>query len=64
MQILVETVLSSLAKGNPNPIHFDAVVVDEAAQAVELSALIPFKYQASATVLVGDPGKLYERMVG
>jgi hypothetical protein len=37
---------------------FDAVIIDEAAQAVEPSSLIPFKYNPQAVVLVGDPCQL------
>jgi len=37
---------------------FDAVVVDEAAQAVETSTLIPLRYNPQAVVLVGDPAQL------
>ncbi len=38
--------------------RFDAVVIDEAAQAVEPSSLIPFKYNPQLVVLVGDPCQL------
>ncbi|TMW60307.1 hypothetical protein Poli38472_000349 [Pythium oligandrum] len=38
--------------------HFDALVIDEAAQAVEASLLIPFKFQPSRVVLVGDHRQL------
>lgn len=37
---------------------FQTVIIDEAAQAVELSALIPLKYGAQRAVLVGDPQQL------
>ena len=37
---------------------FDALVVDEAAQAVETSTLIPLKYGPRRVVLVGDPDQL------
>lgn len=37
---------------------FDAVIIDEAAQAVEPSSLIPFKYNPQVLVLVGDPCQL------
>ena len=39
-------------------IEFDVVIIDEAAQSVELSALIPLKYGCSKCVLVGDPRQL------
>jgi hypothetical protein len=38
---------------------FDAVIIDEAAQAVEPSSLIPFKYNPQLVILVGDPCKLF-----
>jgi predicted DNA helicase len=37
---------------------FEIVIIDEAAQAVELSALIPLKYNAKRVILVGDPQQL------
>lgn len=39
-------------------IEFETVIIDEAAQCVELSALIPLKYGCSKCVLVGDPRQL------
>ncbi|KAF2202093.1 DNA-binding protein SMUBP-2 [Delitschia confertaspora ATCC 74209] len=39
-------------------IEFETVVVDEAAQCVEMSALIPLKYGAAKCILVGDPKQL------
>ncbi|KAF2136625.1 uncharacterized protein K452DRAFT_322283 [Aplosporella prunicola CBS 121167] len=39
-------------------IEFETVVVDEAAQCVEMSALIPLKYGCSKAILVGDPKQL------
>lgn len=38
--------------------RFEIVVIDEAAQAVELSTLIPLKYGCSRCILVGDPKQL------
>jgi len=37
---------------------FDTVLVDEAAQAVEVSALIPLRYACRRLILVGDPKQL------
>eukprot|EP01138_Halocafeteria_seosinensis_P009344 gb/GECG01009549.1/.p1 GENE.gb/GECG01009549.1/~~gb/GECG01009549.1/.p1 ORF type:complete len:997 (+),score=129.48 gb/GECG01009549.1/:1-2991(+) len=37
---------------------FETVVVDEAAQAIEASSLIPLKYHCNKLVLVGDPQQL------
>ena len=37
---------------------FDTVVIDEASQAVELSTLIPLKYNCERLILVGDPNQL------
>ncbi|KAF9639571.1 hypothetical protein BFW01_g11377 [Lasiodiplodia theobromae] len=39
-------------------IEFETVVVDEAAQCVEMSALIPLKYGCAKAILVGDPKQL------
>jgi len=39
-------------------LEFDMVVIDEAAQAIELSSLIPLKYLSSRCVMVGDPQQL------
>ncbi|KAL9108897.1 MAG: hypothetical protein Q9227_006428 [Pyrenula ochraceoflavens] len=39
-------------------IEFETVIIDEAAQCVELSALIPLKYGCSKCILVGDPKQL------
>ncbi|KAI0475903.1 hypothetical protein GGR56DRAFT_442056 [Xylariaceae sp. FL0804] len=39
-------------------VEFETVIIDEAAQCVELSALIPLKYGCSRCILVGDPKQL------
>ncbi|KAF5338959.1 hypothetical protein D9611_008720 [Ephemerocybe angulata] len=39
-------------------IEFEMVIVDEAAQSIELSSLIPMKYNSKRCVLVGDPQQL------
>ncbi|CAG8446360.1 8727_t:CDS:2 [Acaulospora morrowiae] len=38
--------------------EFDTVIIDEAAQAVELNTLIPLKFNPRRCVLVGDPNQL------
>lgn len=45
-------VLSSLK------MRFDTVIIDEAAQCIELSALIPLKYGCKQCIMVGDPNQL------
>ncbi|WFD06464.1 hypothetical protein MVES1_001809 [Malassezia vespertilionis] len=40
------------------PHTFETVVIDEAVQAVELSALIPLRYQCNQCIMVGDPKQL------
>ncbi|KZT73806.1 hypothetical protein DAEQUDRAFT_355275 [Daedalea quercina L-15889] len=37
---------------------FELIVIDEAAQAIELSSLIPLKYNCKHCVMVGDPQQL------
>ena len=39
-------------------IEFETVIIDEAAQSIELSALIPLKYGCSKCIMVGDPKQL------
>ncbi|KAF8908973.1 AAA domain-containing protein [Gymnopilus junonius] len=39
-------------------LDFDMIIIDEAAQAIELSSLIPLKYRFSRCVMVGDPKQL------
>lgn len=39
-------------------IEFETVIVDEAAQCVEMSVLIPLKYGCQKCILVGDPKQL------
>lgn len=40
------------------PRGFDALIIDEAAQAVELSTLVPIRERVARVVLVGDPKQL------
>lgn len=37
---------------------FDTVVIDEAAQCIELSAIIPLRYGCTKCIMVGDPNQL------
>ncbi|KAF8798795.1 hypothetical protein BYT27DRAFT_6878132 [Phlegmacium glaucopus] len=39
-------------------IEFEMVIIDEAAQSIELSSLIPLKYGCNRCVMVGDPQQL------
>ncbi|ODQ56181.1 hypothetical protein SAICODRAFT_16210 [Saitoella complicata NRRL Y-17804] len=39
-------------------ITFETVIIDEAAQSVEVNALIPLKYGCKRCILVGDPNQL------
>lgn len=39
-------------------VDFETVIIDEAAQSIELAALIPLKYGCQRCVLVGDPNQL------
>lgn len=39
-------------------VDFETVIIDEAAQSVELSALIPLKFGCAKCILVGDPQQL------
>ena len=41
-----------------NDIEFEMVIIDEAAQSIELSSLIPLKYGCNRCVMVGDPQQL------
>jgi senataxin len=38
--------------------NFEMVIIDEAAQSIELSSLIPLKFNSARCVLVGDPQQL------
>jgi len=56
-----EVVCATLSSAGHESLYgytFDTVVIDEAAQAVELSALIPLRYECRRCVLVGDPKQL------
>lgn len=59
----VKVVFSTLSMSGSNILTainqtFDTVIIDEAAQAVELSTLIPLKFGCERLILVGDPKQL------
>jgi senataxin len=59
----VKIVCSTLSMAGSNILtslnqKFDTIVIDEAAQAVETSTLIPLKYGSERLILVGDPKQL------
>ncbi|KYQ90443.1 putative splicing endonuclease [Tieghemostelium lacteum] len=58
-----QIILSTLSSSGHDTINncikkFDLVIIDEAAQAVELSNLIPLKHDVQKCILVGDPNQL------
>ncbi|KAF8321498.1 AAA domain-containing protein, partial [Cantharellus anzutake] len=50
--------LSSSGHASLAPYLFETVIIDEAAQSIELSSLIPLKYRCTQCILVGDPMQL------
>ncbi|KAI0761963.1 SEN1 N terminal-domain-containing protein [Trametes elegans] len=50
--------LSASAYEFLEPFDFELVIIDEAAQAIELSSLIPMKYRCRTCIMVGDPQQL------
>ncbi|KAL1748411.1 SEN1 N terminal-domain-containing protein [Schizophyllum fasciatum] len=50
--------LSGAGHESLNESEFQMIIIDEAAQAIELSSLIPFKFSCSHCVLVGDEKQL------
>ncbi|KAF9077696.1 SEN1 N terminal-domain-containing protein [Rhodocollybia butyracea] len=50
--------LSGTGHENLEQYDFEMVIIDEAAQAIELSSLIPLKYRCNRCVMVGDPQQL------
>ncbi|KAI0632099.1 SEN1 N terminal-domain-containing protein [Trametes polyzona] len=50
--------LSASAYEYLEPFDFELVIIDEAAQAIELSSLIPMKYRCRTCIMVGDPQQL------
>jgi len=51
-QALIEVVIGKTG------FKFDAIIIDEAAQSTEPSALIPFKFDPHLVIMVGDPCQL------
>ncbi|KAJ3910558.1 SEN1 N terminal-domain-containing protein [Lentinula edodes] len=50
--------LSGTGHENLEQYEYEMVIIDEAAQAIELSSLIPLKYKCNRCVMVGDPQQL------
>lgn len=50
--------LSGAGHESLDQLDFETIVIDEAAQAIELSSLIPLKYKCNRCILVGDPQQL------
>ncbi|KAJ3847326.1 SEN1 N terminal-domain-containing protein [Lentinula lateritia] len=50
--------LSGTGHDNLEQYEYEMVIIDEAAQAIELSSLIPLKYKCNRCVMVGDPQQL------
>lgn len=55
---VVCTTLSGAGHEILEQFDFEMVIIDEAAQAIELSSLIPLKYRCVRCVMVGDPQQL------
>ena len=55
---VVCSTLSGAGHESLNETEFQMIIIDEAAQAIELSSLIPFKFSCSHCVLVGDEKQL------
>lgn len=50
--------LSSCVLNYVQGLSFDYLIIDEACQATELSAIIPFKYDFRKIIMIGDPQQL------
>ncbi|KIY46559.1 hypothetical protein FISHEDRAFT_10623, partial [Fistulina hepatica ATCC 64428] len=50
--------LSGTGHKSLDDLEFDLVIIDEAAQAIELSSLIPLRFSSAVCVFVGDPQQL------
>ncbi|CCM01866.1 uncharacterized protein FIBRA_03937 [Fibroporia radiculosa] len=55
---VVCSTLSGAAYEYLEQLDFELIVIDEAAQAIELSSLIPLKYRCRRCIMVGDPQQL------
>ncbi|KAF8630856.1 hypothetical protein AX17_005215 [Amanita inopinata Kibby_2008] len=55
---IVCSTLSGAGHDTLDQFDFDTVVIDEAAQAIELSSLIPLRYRCNRCIMVGDPQQL------
>ena len=55
------TTLSGAGHEQLEPFDFSMVIIDEASQSIELSSLIPLKYQCARCVMVGGMESLYNR---
>ncbi|KAF8895534.1 SEN1 N terminal-domain-containing protein [Infundibulicybe gibba] len=52
------TTLSGAGHETLQQFDFEMVIIDEAAQAIELSSLIPLRYRCARCIMVGDPQQL------
>ncbi|KAF9046447.1 SEN1 N terminal-domain-containing protein [Panaeolus papilionaceus] len=50
--------LSGAGHESLDGLEFDMVIIDEAAQSIELSSLIPLRFECQRCVMVGDPQQL------
>ncbi|EJC98117.1 uncharacterized protein FOMMEDRAFT_97735 [Fomitiporia mediterranea MF3/22] len=55
---IICSTLSGAGHEQLEPFDFSMVIIDEAAQSIELSSLIPLKYTSTRCVMVGDPQQL------
>lgn len=55
---IICTTLSGTGHETIDMLSFDMIVIDEAAQSIELSSLIPLRFGCSRVVMVGDPQQL------
>ncbi|KAM6494154.1 SEN1 N terminal domain containing protein [Amanita muscaria] len=55
---IICSTLSGAGHESLDPFDFDTIVIDEAAQAIEISSLIPLRYKCRRCIMVGDPQQL------